>query len=246
MVRQIGSILIALLLTQNALALGEDESPTLNIRFATLPLSSDVGKETLYYTRDGEPDLNDAVALELNPRERSGYYSYQGPNPMPVFRKELGTEGFMVLTPVYQVYVPGVRGSWLVILEPANGQQQPLPLPSHCMEYDDSQFPEGSLLFFNSTAATFHGILGDKKIEITPGANRAIDISDYYEDEIPVGLVVKDGDKIHKVLVNKLRFYPERRTLMILRPPRREGSYRIQAQRITEYLGKFNEQDAGA
>lgn len=247
MVRHSGStITILLILAQTVFALGTDDQEKVRVHFAVLPLSSQTAQQTLYYTQEGEPEVSDAMELSLNPRERSDYFFYNGINPMPVFIKEENEDGVTVLSPVYQVDFANSGGRWLIMLEAPPEDPLLRPYGSHCMPYDESRFPEGSLLFFNTTGANFYGILGENQVTIQPGANQPIDIREYYEDEIAVGLVVKDGDQIHKVLVSKMSFYPDRRTLMILRPPKRSGSYRIQAQRITEYLGKFDSNDSGA
>ncbi|MBK1858968.1 hypothetical protein JIN80_11940 [Cerasicoccus arenae] len=221
-----------------------NDQSRLNLNFAVLPLDSALVEQELFYTDDGEPSVSNAVELSLNPRERSQYYHYQGPNPMPIFHKVKDKEEKTQLIQAYQISFPDVRGEWLVLLEKTT--QAPPPYRSHTFLYDESAFPEGSVLFFNTTAASFSGILGENELKIEPGSNQPIDISAYYQGEAPLGLIVKDGDQIHKVLYSKLSFSPDRRTLMILRPPKRPDSYRIQAQRINEYLGKFDPDDPGA
>jgi len=223
----------------------DDDPSRLNLEFAVLPLDSSVAKRELFYTDDGEPVYSRALKLSMNTRERSDYLRYRGVNPMPIYSKGKDEEGKDILIPEYSVQFDGRSGQWLVMLDKVRDEAAP-PHRSFVMAYNEREFPEGSLLFFNTTNAKFYGVLGKERVDINPGANTPMDISQYYDSEIPVGLVVEDGEQVHKVLYSKIRFFPERRTLMILRPPKREGSYRIQAQRLTEYLGKFDDDDPGA
>ncbi len=104
------------------------------------------------------------------------------------------------------------------------------------MAMDDSAsaLPRDHLVFFNATGVQLFGALDTQELTLNPGQSRALDLRGLFGREVPVGLVVRSGETFERVLVNRLRFSPHRRTVILLLPPRREGSYRIQAVRLSE------------
>lgn len=104
------------------------------------------------------------------------------------------------------------------------------------MAMDDSSasLPRDHLVFFNATGVQLIGALDAEELTLNPGQSRALDLRGLFGREVPVGLVVRSGETFERVLVNRLRFSPDRRTVILLLPPRREGSYRIQAVRLSE------------
>ncbi len=104
------------------------------------------------------------------------------------------------------------------------------------MAMDDSviALPRDHLVFFNATGVQLFGALDREELTLNQGQSRALDLRGLFGREVPVGLVVRSGETFERVLVNRLRFSPDRRTVILLLPPRREGSYRIQAVRLSE------------
>ena len=155
-------------------------------------------------------------------------------------------EGKLIYRPVSQVAPDTEAKSHIFFFspnkEPAEGYEVFTMVDSR------ETYPNESIVFFNTTRATFKGILGEERITLSPGASRPIKVDNWFESPAPIALVVDDGEeKLHKVLMNKLRFAPDRRTLMILRPPARPGSLRLRAQRLTEYTGPLasGDEDSG-
>lgn len=107
------------------------------------------------------------------------------------------------------------------------------------MAMDDGPIalPRDHLVFFNATGVRLFGALDAEELTLNPGQSRALDLRHLFGREVPVGLVVRSGDTFERVLVNRLRFSPDRRTVILLLPPRREGSFRIQAVRLSESTG---------
>ncbi|MCC5807774.1 MAG: hypothetical protein JJU00_15725 [Opitutales bacterium] len=101
---------------------------------------------------------------------------------------------------------------------------------------DDSSvaLPRDHLVFFNATGVQLFGALDTRELTLNPGQSRAFDLRGLFGREVPVGFVVRSGETFERVLVNRMRFSPDRRTVILLLPPRREESYRIQAVRLSE------------
>jgi hypothetical protein len=106
------------------------------------------------------------------------------------------------------------------------------------MEDGEAGFPNESLVFFNTTNVTFHGVLGRQTMTVPPGISGPFDLTQYFDSPVPIGLVVRDGDESHDVLLNRMRFYPGRRTVALLLLPKDPNSKRIRLRRLTELVQK--------
>ena len=219
--------------------------PTVRFDFSVFPLEP-ADWNGILYAPNGDP-LDGVEPLRFNPHERSLGFAYSGPTPFRVFRRSVTPEGEETYQIVGQVDLKPTKEDLILFFSKSPNANDKGPYRIQFMVDSNYSFPENSIVFFNSTGATFYGILGEQRITLEPGSSKPTDVSDYFDSPAPIALVIRDGDKIHKVHVNKIRFSPERRTLMILRPPASQSSMRIRTQRLTEYLGgSSSSEDPGA
>lgn len=99
--------------------------------------------------------------------------------------------------------------------------------------------PADHLTFFNATGLPLHGSINDSAVHLGLGQSRPIRI-DPEGGAVALALSVVHEGASHPVLINRLRFSSSRRTLLLLLPPRRAGSLRIQSFRISELSPEIN------
>jgi len=232
--------LLSLAAMLSAMAQDTNEQRVLKVDFSVFPLEPSDWKGILY-APSGDPTKR-TEELRFNPHERTLGFRYNGPSPLRFYREFIDEEGTKTYQSVGQVN-PGAgafRDTMILFFQP---ESESSSYKVHYMFDSPSNFPDEALVFFNTTDATFEGILGDNRISLKPGASDPIDVREYFDEPAPIGLVIQQGDKLHKVLMNKIRFSPDRRTLMILRKPSSPTSKRIRTQRLTEYTGPRNDPD---
>lgn len=200
----------------------------------------------------GESGAGDFTEIPFNAIERTPYRSYTGPRQFVLFVQATDAENTPKMVQLATINLnPTTRRQILLVAEGTTLISERFPhlrfddrlslknMPTIDVFPDNPEnFPPNSLVFFNTTSTNFYGILGSGRINVNPGINSPIDLTSYLNSDITVGLAIHDGEKHRRVLSSRFRFSPDRRTLMILRPPATEGSWRIQAQRITEFLGE--------
>ncbi len=205
----------------------------------------------LYFTPENE-NLSEIKEIRFNALSRTEYMPYSGPAKLSIFTKgrcEEGRETFVSIGSVRldksaarQILLVEESSSSLAEMHPEYVLELPGNLENHLRAFvfvDSLQtFPVNSVVFFNTMGAEFFGIFGEERISLKPGLNRPVDINRHTDTNIRVGLAVHDGERNRRVLDSSYRFSPERRTLIVLRRPENNGSYRIRAQRLTEYLGE--------
>jgi len=109
------------------------------------------------------------------------------------------------------------------------------------IEDNPTAFPKGHVIFLNTVGVPLYSIFGDDKIKFPPGITRPIPIAKYFNKEIFVGMVIKKNDSAKVVLKNHWRFLPDYRYIMLIKPPKQKGSWRIRVLQITEYVKENRE-----
>lgn len=211
----------------------ETATEEIQVVFSVLPLNKG-DWENIFYAPRGNIE-REAVPLKFNPLERSQAYSYQGSPDLIFYIQYRSAEGEAYYKAIGQIALNHDITQTLILVEQTQEPETQRTCKLHLVPDDPLRFPSESLVFFNTLPVTFHGVLGQQAITLRPGLNTALDVSPYFQEPAPIGLVVQDGDRKRKVLVTQIKFDPQRRTLLILRKPSRPGSFRIQTQRLTEY-----------
>lgn len=220
----------------------EEEAPTLKLTFSVFPLDS--GNWTgIFFAPKGEPS-KEIKEVFFNRSERSITYEYKGPSPLVFFRTTQNEEGETLYQPVASVSFPPEPTKQNVILffEPQK-EKKDGPYDVSVMPDQGTEFPKHSIVFFNTMDVPFIGMLAEHRLMLPPGTSEVFDVSGFLSKDVPIILAIRNDEDLHLVARNQIRFSPERRTLMILRPPKRKGSLRIRTQRLTEFTGKRGEDE---
>lgn len=250
------------ILTQSIAAqtVSTENDPLHRIRFRLYAVNSR-GFEGLHYLE--KPQSTEPTELRFRAYNRSAWFSYEGSSPLVIFRLVPATDGSLVRQPVASVSLPQTRGDFLFFFveNTANIEQTadapppppappqapgstppPLPPPNlplyDILPMDDSlrAFPMDSVAFLNFTGARLLGIFGEKEITLETGLSPIFSLREIESKDLFVGLVVRYADSYKKVLQNRWNFFPNNRTVVLLLPPERPGSFRIQAYRIGEFI----------
>lgn len=214
-----------------------EESPEhLEILFSVFPLES-ANWEGIYYAPTGDP-VEKRSEVAFNPNERSLGYKYHGPPVLHFFRISHNEEGEPIPQVVGSVNLLSAQPNDNVILffepEPSTHRFQISVMPD-----SSEHFPNESIVFFNTMNVPFIGILNDSRFVLQPGLSSPLSVKEFLGRDVPIALAIRDNEDIHLVAKNNMRFFRDRRTILILRPPRRPGSLRIRTQRLTEFTGEL-------
>jgi hypothetical protein len=212
---------------------------TRKITFSVFPLGR-ANWENIQFAPKGDP-AQGTETLSFNSRERSIDYSYEGPLPLRFFRTSEGPEGEVLYRTVGILRkLPedvDTAGGEIILFFEEKPDQPEGPYTLHWMLDTPERFPDESIVFFNTMPATFLTVLGEHRVSIGPGASEPLAVNEYFEEEVPIVMAIRNKENLRVVIRNKIRFSPQRRTLMILRPPLNARSLRIRTQRITEFTG---------
>jgi hypothetical protein len=165
-------------------------------------------------------------------------YDYQGAQPLTFYREDgVNAEGVTQYRPVGQVEVNS--GELLVFFSPKS------PSPNDTAEFnllgmDDSSngLPADHVAFINFTQIPFACRFVDKNSIIQPGPNKPISVREHLKEDILIGLAITNEDSHRVVLKSRWQFNPNNRHYILLLPPARKGSFRIQAFQISEFVGR--------
>jgi len=210
--------------------------PIVEVIFSVFPLENG-NWEGIHFAPEGTPDKG-IQEITFNRSERSIKYEYKGPLPLIFFRTEPDDNGNILYRPVGRLDAEPepAKQEYILFFEPADEQG------SHRiskMNAEEQSFPEHSIVFFNTMDVSFIGVLAENRMVIPPGTSPPLDVSGLLDTDVPIALAIRHNEGLHLVARNSIRFARERKTLMILRPPRREGSLRIRTQRLTEFTGEL-------
>lgn len=203
----------------------DGEVENVRIGFRTYSL---VGEEALrdlhYEKRPGE-----FANLGFRRFQRSiSTYRYEGPPVLIFFRPDPEAEtGF---SPVGRVSISPEDGkSFLVFVLPASAEENDKRVNLEIIEDSFDRIPDNTVSFLNFTNASLVGVLDIVEIQLDRGFSGPFSLHERLGKPVIVGLAVRRGDSVRKVLQNRWTFRAGERNLVILAPPRRPGSFRIQA-----------------
>jgi len=226
-------ILIALLFIA-AKSHGQNEANFVKTEFQVFAVLS-LQQDGILYRPAPE---NEMVEIRFRARARSiESFPYYGPPRLKFFREDGFDEEGM---PLYRVVGEvGVVSEDLLIFfsEDARNNQDRFELSLLGIDDGPDGLPMDSVAFLNFAPVPFVGRFIDKGIKINPGANEPISVRKQLEEDVFIGLAVSNGQTHRVVLKSRWQFHPGNRHYILLLPPRREGSFRIRAYQISEYVG---------
>lgn len=187
----------------------------------------------LYYMP--QPNLYEPVSMGQG--SRSAFYPLKGNNPFQLYRVQVDAEGNHRYYPVASTHIdPAIREALIFVLP--TGSTQAGKKEFHLAALDDSRnsIPDEHVTFFNATGQRLLGRVGDKRIVLDSGLSSPIALSSIRDERerVFIGLGIAVDNEIVPVMSNHARILPERRALIVLMPPKTQGSYEITAFTIIE------------
>ncbi|MGB0743598.1 MAG: hypothetical protein ACPGSB_03635 [Opitutales bacterium] len=225
--------LIISLFFASSLAFGQVER--IEAEFRVYPVLK-IETEGIFY----QPQPN-AEMLEL--RFRSGdrsavSYDYVGPPVLQFYRENgLNEDGEMQYRTVGQVTLD--KPEMLIFFTKATKTgEEGMEFSLLALDDGPGGLPMDHVAFLNFTPAPFVCRFMDKDFDIPPGAQPPISVAKKLNEDIFIGLAVRNQNTHRVVLKNRWQFHKGNRHYILLLPPTREGSFRIRAYRVTEFVGE--------
>lgn len=237
-------ILVAgLCITTNAFFAGSifaQNDALIRAKFRVMPVQS--AKWTgIYY----KPEVNAPMQeLKFQSLSRSFHrYSYYGVNPV-IFYRENGRDdaGELIYKEVGKASIRDKQTLLIFVPNAANDLSE-----FNLISLDDSPIglPNNHLSFVNVTGIPLACRFLEKNQFLEPGVTGPISLKEAINEEVFIGLAIEDGDHARVILKNNWYFYSGNRHLILLLPPKKSGSYKIQAYRVSEFVGENKEFNIG-
>lgn len=227
-------------MTVDAQTTAVDAETRTTISFSTLRVGKGSFEDIRYFSREAKI----SEPLDFRLVQRSGPYSYSGPREM-VFVKELpapnegNPEGVTYQT-LARANIPKGWDEVLFFFEELDPDEADrnggLPYKVHMMDDSLSAFPVGSLVVFNACGAKLVGQVGGERARFNEGPAKAIDFSKIEGGALTTAFAVETADGPKLVFENRLEFSENYRVILMLAPPRRTGSIRIQVYNIPQFV----------
>jgi hypothetical protein len=180
--------------------------------------------------KESEPSL-----LSFNRFRRSPSINYEG--PFPIIFYHLKPQNPSILNPIrvpIASFTPPDGSNvkeWLLFFDPVQNPQPGEPL-FRVLGMDDSlsAFPVDHGIIFNATTIEFSGIIDDAKYKIPIGPGNVFELKDSTRTALAIQ---RQGTPI-VVFENTFTFRKGTRTIIMIRPPTRKGSLRVEGYIIQE------------
>ncbi|MEC8650900.1 MAG: hypothetical protein VXX82_08220 [Verrucomicrobiota bacterium] len=219
-----------------AVSLFAQNEALIRTKFRVMPVQS--AKWTgIYY----KPEVNAPMQeLKFQSLSRSfNRYSYYGVNPI-IFYRENGRndDGELTYKEVGKTSISNNQTLIIFVPNAANNLSE-----FNLISLDDSPkgLPNNHLSFINITGIQLACRFIEKNQFLKPGLTGPISLKEAIKENVFIGLAIQDGDRARVILKNNWYFYTGNRHLILLLPPKKPGSYKIQAYRISEFVGENKE-----
>lgn len=214
----------------------QSEPELVRADFRVLPILTADWTGIFYQPAPDEP----MVELEFRSLARSfETYEYHGPDPLRFYR-ETGTtpEGEPAYTEVGRVSVSSPE--MLVFFMKQAPRDDPDTREFSLLAMNDSPkgLPMDHIAFVNFMEIPFRCRFMDENFVLKPGISEPVSLRDNLNEDLFVGLVLQNNDTHRVVLRNNWEFQPGNRHLILLLPPKKAGSFRIRAYRVTDFVGE--------
>lgn len=167
-------------------------------------------------------------------------YEYQGSNPLTFYRKDgFDKNGETLYAPVGSLNIESNELVVFFIKNRATGRNDAdLEFTLFGLDDSPSALPVDHVSFLNLTGAPLGCRFIDENLTLDNGFNAAISLEGSVEEDIFVGMVIQNETNHRIVLKNNWRFNSGNRHIILLLPPKKAGSFRIRAYRISEFVGE--------
>ena len=228
-------LILAPLLAWTCIAHAQQEEALVRVKFRTLPILS-ADWEGIFYQPAPEEEM---VEIHFRSLSRSFLtYDYYGPKTLRFYREDgLDEEGEMRYRTIGQVNA--IYKEMLIFFKPYPKQAE-TDSEFKLLPIDDSPngLPINHISFINLTRASFACRFVEDKMVLPPGLTGPISVQDALGEDLFIGLAVSNAQTQRVVLKNRWEFQPGNRHIILLLPPKKAGSFRIRAYRITEFVGE--------
>lgn len=221
-------------LISSVLADAVEDPGLISTEFRVFPVQS-FDDQGIFYKPSPEEVMQE---IRFRPRSRSlDSYEYQGSQPLTFYREDgLDPDGIMQYRPVGKVDVVGRE--LLVFFSPKrNVENDSAEFALLGIDDGPNALPADHVTFLNFTSIPFVGRFIDDDIVLNPGLNPSISVQEHLEEDVFIGLAIRNKESHRVVLKSNWQFHPNNRHYILLLPPQREGSFRIRAFQISEYVG---------
>lgn len=233
-IKSIASIICLLVSSFNYSWANEEE--VVRADFRVLPVLNATWRG-IYYQENQSGDMTE---LEFRSLARSfDTYKYVGPNPIKFYRTDgYDDEGNLLYKEVGAALVSS--DEMLFVFKPNTQASESSALEFSVSGISDGPdtFPIDHISFINFTGIPLLCRFLNEDRLIRDGVNTPISLQSDLEEDLFIGLLVQNETTQRIVLKNSWRFNPGNRHLILLLPPKKSGSFRIRAYRVTEYVGE--------
>jgi hypothetical protein len=230
------SIIISCLIGLVAGLSAQSENSLFRADFRVLPILSADWTGIFY-----QPAPDEKMAeLEFRSLARSfDTYKYVGPNPLRFYRENgLNEEGEMIYKEVGQVTLSSSEALVFFMKQAEKPKADSMEFSLLAMNDSPRGLPLNHIAFVNFMPVPFGCRFVEKNIMLQPGISQPISLEDKLGEDLFVGLVLENENSHRVVLRNNWEFRTGNRHLILLLPPKKAGSYRIRAYRVTEFVGE--------
>jgi len=212
------------------------EAPPLHtLQFKTLALKT--GNYSGIYVQAKPKE--DPVLLSFNRYRRSKPVKYEGASPIVFFKleKTQNPEKPFRKIPVasYKISTENTPED-LLLLFSSKVKESPSDPEYSIFGMDDSSeaFPFNTVIIYNATPLELIGVVNKEKGQFPKGPSKPFALKDHLY--AAVAFNSESGPRV--LFENTFKFPAECRVLLILHPPKRKGSLRIQCYYVTENMEK--------
>ena len=212
------------------------DEPTRSIEFWVYRVGSGNWSGIMFEHGDKEVDT-----LQLGKFMKGPIYAYQGPARLKFFREisapTIDNPHNIARIVIAQVVIPAGVGKGILIFTPSGvNPDSNQEFQVYLIDADRNDFPENSLLVFNATGVLLAGKVGKDTKYFQAGPSEAFSLSSFMDEGIPVAFLVETRAGPRFVFEKDLQYAENRRVILLLEPPRRRGSYKIQATNLIEVV----------
>jgi hypothetical protein len=206
---------------------------TRNISFWAYRVGNGNWSGIRFETRASEVDT-----LSLGKFMKGRIHEYQGPAQLLFFREQPDPTpedpDRVIRIPIAQTQIPpGVQEAILILtIAPKDNMEE---FRVHLID-GGPRFPANSIRVFNATGVRLAGKVGRENKHFDPGASDPFSLEPFLNKGIPVAFLVETNEGPKFVFEKDLEYAANRRVILLLEPPRRKGSYKIQATNLIERM----------
>ena len=202
------------------------------LEFSVYPIGQASWSDIYYQAQPGVYQTLTFWSYERSPKHR-----FKGLSPMEFYRKEMLANGDVSYQVVATTPVESRAEDLLLFFHAIKPETPGSKQEFQILALDEGRqvFPLDTVTFVNATGANLEGVFGNKPIFLKHGISAPYDLKPFFKEETLIGLAVQYEGNLQKVLHSKWSFYPDYREIVLLLPPGKAGSLRIQAFRISQH-----------